>query len=709
MTRKPHAISLATLGLVAGTLSLIACAEGAAVDNGSFTKELALSPQVEAPKPGEQTEVRLAASIDEQLAVWIDGASIVAARVRDGELLDRSPMVIHRGNGATVPDGAAGLAVASNGRDFLVVWTERELQSGDLDLRFARVSADGVVLDPGGRALAETNAAEHAPVVTWTPFGWITSFRSDRNVAWAKIALTGSIEAVQVLARSAMGDAAPAMLAAPDGVLVGFGFEGKIRLANVNVTSGAAAFRDGTSTFGGELTGIALGGPVVAWTERIGAQGFTFAASLYDWVSNGQPTTIGDRGDRAPSILWRQSEGLIALETSRGVELVPFHHPISDGSAIPNVVVFGESRAYAGRAPSLAELGGERLLGFVRHDGSGVGSDTYLARVTAEGVLLDGSERLLARGTAVQQKPAIVMGKYGSLVAWTDSLDAQRAGMNVRWAQLSIFGVVQKTGTLGTAVDDFAPAVATDGQKYLIAWGDGDGAARIALIDEIGNLVRTTRLPFGAKHMAAAWNGSVYLVATPALSIARFDRAGVALDPQMIPLPTVNPAGDDIALAPAGDAFLAAYHWYNGHDLVSAVRIATNGAITNVPMTIGFGHSPSIAWDGQRHTIVWLNEGAIHAARVLPSGIWTETPKNLGIAATGVALAPMSSGGVLLSYTDGAFRLATLQSGLLTPMGKLADAASAPAVATFADRLGVAYEVPSVDATTAIRARLLLP
>jgi hypothetical protein len=81
-----------------------------------------------------------------------DGPHIRVARVRpDGTLLDK--------NGLRLPSapGASGPAVASDGRDFLVVWQEPGAGEGELAIRAARVSGSGALRDGTALELGTTS------------------------------------------------------------------------------------------------------------------------------------------------------------------------------------------------------------------------------------------------------------------------------------------------------------------------------------------------------------------------------------------------------------------------------------------------------------------------------------------------------------------------------------------------------------------------
>ena len=68
-------------------------------------------------------------------------------------------------------------AIASDGRDFLVVWQDQRtgLQQPNSDIYAARVAADGRVLDPAGIALPPTFAHDLAPSVVWNGASYVVA------------------------------------------------------------------------------------------------------------------------------------------------------------------------------------------------------------------------------------------------------------------------------------------------------------------------------------------------------------------------------------------------------------------------------------------------------------------------------------------------------------------------------------------------------
>ncbi|WP_375770775.1 hypothetical protein NR798_07695 [Archangium gephyra] len=100
---------------------------------------------------------------DSFLVVWqefrdVEGPTLVAARIRpDGRVLDRRGIELPGAPGSTSP------AVAFDGHEFLVVW--QEPHPGGEDIRGARVSASGRLLDRRGIPISTARVRQLSPSV----------------------------------------------------------------------------------------------------------------------------------------------------------------------------------------------------------------------------------------------------------------------------------------------------------------------------------------------------------------------------------------------------------------------------------------------------------------------------------------------------------------------------------------------------------------
>lgn len=123
------------------------------------------------PAPRSQYLPAVAANGELYLVVWADEresrqneSDIFGARVTaDGRVLDPNGIRICSLSGIqSYP------AVASDGRDFLVVWQDdRDERSTESDIYGARVTVQGVVLDPNGFRISGAIHPQYAPSVAF--------------------------------------------------------------------------------------------------------------------------------------------------------------------------------------------------------------------------------------------------------------------------------------------------------------------------------------------------------------------------------------------------------------------------------------------------------------------------------------------------------------------------------------------------------------
>lgn len=150
--------------IIIAALAVLVLADGLARAGAlavSMSAPVAVAPPAEF-RPQYFAHVAWSPAANFWLVVWQDGdptedgtaegraQDIFAARVSaDGKILDAKPIEV-----AAVKGAQQRPRVASDGRDFLVVW--HDLRGGkDWDVYAARVSADGKVLDEGGCPVAD--------------------------------------------------------------------------------------------------------------------------------------------------------------------------------------------------------------------------------------------------------------------------------------------------------------------------------------------------------------------------------------------------------------------------------------------------------------------------------------------------------------------------------------------------------------------------
>lgn len=122
----------------------------------------------------------------EYLVVWSDTRNgverdIYGARITpDGILLDPTGIAI-----CTVTKNQVSPAVASNGNGFFVVWDDPRsgLGADASDIYGARVARDGTVLDANGFAISTANVGQHAPSVAFDGKDYVVAWEDGRNDA----------------------------------------------------------------------------------------------------------------------------------------------------------------------------------------------------------------------------------------------------------------------------------------------------------------------------------------------------------------------------------------------------------------------------------------------------------------------------------------------------------------------------------------------
>jgi hypothetical protein len=316
------------------------------------------------------------------------GAEIRAARVSAaGAVLDPGGFALGAGDGSWDRPPS----VAFDGASFVVVWSGE--QAGGEELLRGRVSAAGAVLDPGGELTASDAGAGRGAVAfdgTATLVAWLSS---DLALHGARISPTGTL-------------------------LSGFLIEGPPSPQIVERAPPVVTF-DGAHD-------------VVAWTERRGSDDTS-------WIRARRITTEGAPLDPASLVVASEQEPWLRLDRLAAA---------FNGAS----TVFTWGRSYEESAGSALEL----------------------ARLSPEGSALDPVPALLAEGGTL---PALAPHSAGALAVWTDILDEHDfyEGTSIVGARLDMQGEAVDTPPLAISTSANAqtdPTLAFDGENFFVAWTD---------------------------------------------------------------------------------------------------------------------------------------------------------------------------------------------------------------------------------------------
>ncbi len=196
--------------------------------------------------------------------------------------------------------------------------------------------------------------------------------------------------------------------------------------------------------------------------------------------------------------------------------------------------------------PTVASNGKVSLVVWYR--GSGIDADTYGARVTPSGDVLNPNGFLIAGGLGSQSGPVVASDGTDFLVVWSHSTDKLPAfgTSQLRAARYAGDGTLLDPSPLELTTSGGprgAQRVAFGGGLYLVVWADGRDSPGWdvygARISAAGGLLDPDGIPLVQTKDSdvwpdVAWNGSTFVVAWGAPTErrgARVDLSGAVLDP----------------------------------------------------------------------------------------------------------------------------------------------------------------------------------
>jgi hypothetical protein len=315
------------------------------------------------PPSGSQTGYAVAWDGTNYLVVWADvrgttGSDIRAARVSPaGALVDATPIVVSAASAdQTLP------SVAFDGTNYLVVWQDQRV-SADKDIRAARVTPAGVVLDLASIAISQPGNQVN-PSVGFDGTNYVVVWEDQRNQIsdiWAaRVSPAGALVSTFAVSTATGQQVQPALACAAGTCL--------------------AAWRDQRN-----------GGPDV-YGARIGGSGVLDPAGIAisrASSSQGLPAVAGD-GTRF----------LVAWSDTRNGTSDVYGSRIGADGVVADPAGIAISTAPGAQQVTAAAHEGKYFL-VVWEDGrSGTGFDVYGARVGGDAAILDPGGFLVEPGTS---------------------------------------------------------------------------------------------------------------------------------------------------------------------------------------------------------------------------------------------------------------------------------------------------------------------
>jgi len=620
--------------------------------------------------PAAQQNPAVAANGAGFFVAWEDqrsvgGASIYGTRVTGAGLIgDPNGIVLS-------PPGAAGPAVAPNGSGYLVVWADgRNAATTGLDIYGTRVDSAGKVLEAGGIPISQAAGDQYAPAVAANGTGSLVVWQDGRSVD------TGpDIYGARVTSAGIVTDAggipistAPGAQASPAIGFNGADFlvvwtdqrgGGDFQIYGARVTSAGAVLDNAgisISSFGGgeyfpKVAGSGTNFLVVWEDDRNAGSGFidvygarvTDAGALLERDGFPIGTGLGDR--HAPAVASSGSDCLVVWQDARDLGTTGqdiYGARVTAAGKVSDPSGFGISTAPEDQsAPALAFNGSQYLVAWTDARNLATSDlDIYGTLVSTGTVVAPAAGFLITSGPAGELRPATASNGTNYLVVWQDLRNSAASGADIYGVRVSTSGAVLDLSALpiSTATaDQLAPAVATDGQNYLVVWEDYRNAAN-AGVDIYGTRVTSA--------------GSVQDPNGIAISVATADQRAPAVAGSTGPYLVVWQDGRNLANSGADI--------YGARVSRAGVLLETNGVA--IATAAGDQYSAAVAFNGTNHLVVWSDErnlgssGAdIYGTRVSPAGAVLDNPNLVISQSPGDAVFPSvaaAGGDFLVAWED---------------------------------------------------------
>ncbi|UCF79297.1 MAG: T9SS type A sorting domain-containing protein [Candidatus Eiseniibacteriota bacterium] len=546
---------------------------------------------------------------DKRASEWAD---IYGARISpDGIVLDPDAIQIAR-----VRSLQETPAVAFDGENYLVVWRDYRTPSDYSDIYGARVTSDGVVLDPDGIAISTAPLTQRYPALAFDGTNYLVAWQDYRRGTW-------DICGARVSSEGVVLDTA--------GIVISIGPQGK---ADPEV-----AF-DGKNYL--VLWGDSRGDSWDIYGTRVDVNGVVLDSS-----GIGISTAAMDQG--CAEAVFDGTDYLVVWHDKRnGVDLDIFGTRVtSDGTVLhpEGFVVFSGSEQQL--HPAVALGSSSHLV--VWEDGL-FSADICGGRVTSDGMALDPEGIPISLGANEQDWPAVAFDGVNYLVVWQDD----RAG-----PEWDIYGM--RVGSDGEALDDKALAICTapgdqgypaagfDGSNYLVVWEDyanGPADIRGARVGADGIVLDPASLeisiqPNNQYDPSIAFDGTNYLVVwadardgeSYDIYGTRISRDGVVLDPEGMPI-SIGRGGQFVPSVAFGPGMYLVVWADTRNDEwnteIYGARLIPDGLLLDpAGFRISSGlyrrYCPDVASDGVNFLVVWDGQGGIQGTRVSGSGVVLDT------------------------------------------------------------------------------------
>ena len=562
-------------------------------------------------------------------------------------------------------DASGWADVAAGPSCFLAVWQDD--RAGVYDVYAARVTFDGLVLDPGGLPLCVSTGDQTHPCVVASDSCWLVVWsdcRHDADVFGTRVSFTGEVldPGGLPIGPGAGNQAEPDVASSGSQFLVVWETSeaGSWVTRGARVSSGGEVLDPGGIYIAGEASRGCL-----ARSPAVASDGSDFMVAWLDWTQPG--SVFATRVSAA---------GLVAGDHIR--------MPASSTNQLDLDIAYSHRQYLVTWA-----AGGERDVGG--------------ARVSADGILLDSAALRLGFGVRDQYGPAAVGTPAGWLAAWTDyrfgnqypavygatvdtlgavcaagrsaapplqryapqvapACAAGRDGALLVWeaagtapihgVRLDSTGMPIGPGGFGVTAAfgvQYTPAVARGASGYLVVWSDKRCypsqtriyGARVTfdgrLLDGDGFVI-PNELSRSCYEPDIAFDGCNFLVVwhdegsgRVEIRGARVTQDGIVLDPSGFLICSDGGTHKNPEVAFDGDNFLVVWERTDAPS-ACAVRVRPDGTVIEpypFPITYYSARQPDVAFDGENYLVVWTDGYSDYGfgTRVTPAGQVLDTAR----------------------------------------------------------------------------------
>jgi len=629
--------------------------------------------------------------------VWLDNRydlpyfSIFGARInRDGIVIDTGGIPI-----STICSIKYFPAVTYGGSYFLVVWHDDRNVSTDFDIYGARVTSDGIVLDPQGIPICTQSAPQFDPNAAFDGNNffvvWTDARLGNGDLYGTRLSPSGTVLDPQGIPISTAPRMQGDVEIAFDGsnYLITWDDERNFPTNDFDVY-GARVTPGGTvldtsgipicTVSGGQgPSAIAYDGTnyLVIWNDarvhsdssdiygaRLNPQGIVldtngfFIGNADNWVS--WFISVAFDGTNYLAV-WQDYSDTTGFDIY-GARVNP------SGVVVDTIKIPIARRIGSEDSPCVAFDGMNYLVAWYGAADSIPFAAIFYRRISPAGAMLDSSEKILSIQASSQDYPAAAWGGSSYFVVWDD----ERGNSFENLIMKDLYGIrVSPTGAIldsqsiliasGNYYQIF-PAIAFDGTNYLVTYDSGAlGIYDIygVRINQSGVILDTVKIPicvnyFTQRYSTLAFDGANYLSLwqDERNGSSNFDIYGARISPAGTVLDTIPL---EICTAPTNQQYPKVTYgttnyfavWQdsrNGSINIYGTRINTVGIVLDTSGIIisatGYNQNyPALAFDGLNYLVVWQDDLGgpfdICGARVSQTGTILDTNAIIICAAPG--------------------------------------------------------------------------